>query len=830
MPETNFSQKLTLHARHSLKEARDIARYTRHATIEPEHLLMAIFLENTSLGSILLQNMGFEKETLAKLCLKKKTRGKTLPLTNVLPLSPALKDILRRAYFLANQFHYPYVGTEHLLYALFESENEILERILVTLKISDTKVRATLESHLNFDHFPQLSKMFDFPENLLTKNRTAKNNATPFLDQYAIDMAKSPIYAEETLIGREKELDRIIQILTRKQKNNPLLLGDPGVGKTALIVALAKMILRGSVPHTLLGKRILSLDLTLVVAGTNFRGEFEARLKEILREAKEDRNIILFIDELHTIVGAGNTQGGLDAANILKPALSRGEIQVIGATTFTEYKRHLEKDPALDRRFQSLLIAEPTEGETKEILSHIKKSYEDFHHITLSKEVIDMAVDLSVRYLSDRFLPDKALDIIDEASALAKQKRETPETTKILIELEEERRTGKEFKESLIRDENYDEAAKWHAREKILSQKITTLKGKLKENPEDERITVSAEHILKTISQMVHIPFTKLSKENPHQKLARLHKTLGHLLIGQKEAALALEKTLIRSLSNISDPNRPLGSFLFLGPTGVGKTLAAKILAEEFFGDQSALIRLDMSEFMERHSVAQILGAPAGYVGYGEGGKLTEALRRKPYAVILFDEIEKAHPDVFNILLQILDEGMLTDAEGRKVSFRNALVILTSNIGTASFTQTARIGFAKNMSQHDLGEQFETIKREVLGELKKEMRPELLARLDHTIVFNALSKKAIYDITRLELDILAKRLKSQGIILKYPLAVVRHIAEKSFAPEQGARLVKKNIQDFVEKSIADELLLAPEKKLLRLSIKNDALVCLSTSR
>ena len=827
MLETNFSQKLTLHARHSLKEARDIARYTRHAAILPEHLLMAIFLESTSLGSILLENIGFEKETLAKLCLKKKTRGKTLPAASALPLSPSLKDILRRAYFLANQFHYPYVGTEHLLYALFESESEALEHILIALKMSDAKVRTTLESHLNFDHFPQLSKMLDLPENLLTKNKAAKGNTTPFLDQYAVDMAKSPIYAQETLIGREKELDRIIQVLTRKRKNNPLLLGEPGIGKTALVVALAKMILRGAVPHTLLGKRILSLDLTLVVAGTNFRGEFEARLKEIIREAARESDIILFIDELHTIVGAGNTQGGLDAANILKPALSQGVIQCIGATTFTEYKRHLEKDPALDRRFQSILIAEPTVDEAKEILWHIKKSYEDFHHIALSKEVIDLAVELGVRYLPDRFLPDKALDIIDEASALAKQKREAPETTKILFELEEERRTVREEKDSLIKNENYDDAAKWHAREKTLSQKITALKGEFKENPENERITVSAEHILKTVSQMAHIPFAKLSKESPRQRLTHLHETLGTLLIGQKEAALALEKTLTRSLSNIGDPSRPLGSFLFLGPTGVGKTLAAKILAEEFFGDQNALIRLDMSEFMERHSVAQILGAPAGYVGYGEGGKLTEAVRRKPYSVILFDEIEKAHPDVFNILLQILDEGMLTDAEGRRVSFRNALIILTSNIGTATFTQTARIGFAKNIDKRDLQEQFEAIKREVLGELKKEMRPEFLARLDHIIVFNALSEEAISDITRLELDLLVKRLKSQSnITLKYPLSLIRYIAKKSFAPEQGARLVKKNIQDFIEKSIAEKLLDALENKSLRLSLKNDVVVCL----
>ena len=825
MFETNFSQKLTLHARHSLKEARDIARYARHQAIEPEHLLMAIFLEKTSLGSILLENIGFKKDSLAEMCLKPKPRGRMLPATHTIPLSPLLKDILRRAYFLANQFHYPYVGTEHLVYALFESESAVLDHILLALDISDDKIHATLESHLNLDHFPQLSKMLDMPENFLMKNKVSKGNATPYLDLYTIDMARSDIYSGDTLIGRAKELDRIIQILTRKQKNNPLLIGEPGVGKTALIAALAKMIARGDVPHTLLGKRILSLDLTQVVAGTNFRGEFEARLKEILREATRSRDTILFIDEIHTIVGAGNTQGGLDAANILKPALSRGEIQCIGATTFAEYKRHLEKDPALDRRFQSVLIAEPTLDETKEILWHIRKSYEDFHHIALSRAVIDMAVDLSVRYIPDRFLPDKALDIIDEASALAKQRRGASLATKTLIELEEELRVATELKESLIKNEEYDDASKWHTHQKMLAKKVSALKAERQEHPEHERIAVTPEHILRTVSQMARIPFSKLSKENPRQRLTRLHEALDRLLIGQKEAGAALEKTLARSLSNIGDPDRPLGSFLFLGPTGVGKTLAAKILAEEFFGDQDALIRLDMSEFMERHSVAQILGAPAGYVGYGEGGKLTEAVRRKPYSVILFDEIEKAHPDVWNILLQILDNGTLTDAEGRKVSFRNTLIILTSNIGTATFTQTARIGFAKHLDISGLHERFEAIRREVLSELKKEMRPELLARLDHTIVFNALTKEALHDIARLELDTLKKRLKTQDIRLTYPLSLIRFIAEKSFAPEQGARLVRKNIQDLVEKSIAETLLDAPDKKSLRLSAKNDIIVC-----
>lgn len=827
--ETDFNQKLTNHARHSLQKAGDIARTQRRSIIEPEHLFLAILLEDTSLGSILLENMGFESKLLAKTCFKKKSRGKELPASRAIPLSASLKSILRRAYFIASQFHYPYVGTEHLAYALIESENKTIKDIFLSQKINNSKARTTLKSYLNFDNFPQLSKMLDLPENLLTKNKAAKGrgSATPFLDQYTTDMAQSENYSSEILVGREKELDRIVQILTRKQKNNPLLIGEPGVGKTALVAALAKMIAHNNTgAHSLFEKRILLLDLTLVVAGTNFRGEFEARLKEIIKEAARERNVILFIDEIHTIVGAGNTSGGLDAANILKPALSQGIVQCIGATTFTEYKRHIEKDPALSRRFQPVQIIEPSLAETKEILERVKISYESFHHITLSKEVIDIACDLSVRHITDRFLPDKALDIIDEASALAKQKREIPKILQTLIELEKERRTIKELKESLIQNENYDDAGVWHEREKNLIQKITFLKNEHQEKQKSSRVPVTHEHILKTVSHITHIPFAKLSEESPRKKILRLRATLEQRLIGQNEAAMALEQTLSRSLGNIGDPLRPLGSFLFLGPTGVGKTLAAKILAEEFFGSRQALIRLDMSEFMERHSLAQMIGAPAGYIGYGEGGKLTEQVRRKPHSVILFDEIEKAHPDIFNILLQILDEGTLTDAEGRAVSFRNTLIILTSNIGTASFAHSARIGFTKNIRGNHSHEQFEAVKREVLMELKKEIRPELLARLNHVIVFNALSPKTIQNIARLEMENLAKRLKEQNVSLQYPLKLIKYIAEKSFSPEQGARFVQKNIQDLVEKSIAEKLLDFPNQKSLRLSVKNNTVLCL----
>lgn len=828
MLETTFSQKLTLHARHSLKEAREIAHYTRHSTIEPEHLLLSVFLENGSLGSILLENMGFEKETLAKLCLKKKVGAKSLAKTHPLPLSPILKESLRRAYALANQFHYPYVGTEHLVYALLELRNDTIDHILSTLKIKEKKVQSTLESHMNFDHFPQLSKMFDMPEGTLEPSKKG-SRATPSLDQFTVDMAKDAHASQNLLIGRKKELDRMMQILTRKNKNNPLLIGEPGVGKTALVAALAKKISRGDVPHSLFNKRILSLDLTLVVAGTNFRGEFEARLKEIIKEAVQSQDVILFIDEIHTIVGAGNTSGGLDAANILKPALSRGEIQCIGATTLSEYKRHIEKDPALDRRFQSLIVAEPTVEETKHILTSVKGSYETFHNVSLSNAIIDLSVELSIRHIPDRFLPDKAFDIIDEASALAKQGKDKSPFATALFQLEEEFRAATALKESLIKHENYDDAAKWYAKEQIIEKKITSLRKKHQDESSHRIKTVTEEHILRTVAHMTGIPFEKLSEEHPGEKLSRLHDVFEKRLIGQSEAVRVLEETLARSVSNIGDPDRPLGSFLFLGPTGVGKTYIAKLLAEEFFGSKQALIRLDMSEFMERHSVAQILGAPAGYIGHGEGGKLTETIRRKPYSVVLFDEIEKAHPDVWNILLQILDEGTLTDAEGRTVSFKNTLIILTSNIGTAAFTQSARIGFERKLGERNMAEQFETIKNEVLGELKKEIRPELLGRLDQVVVFKPLTEDTVRSIVALELERLKKRLEDKGLTLTYNQSLVTFIGKKSFAPEQGARLIRRTIQELVEKPVAAKLIAhsktAPKKKTLRLSLKGDTVLC-----
>ncbi len=826
-----FGEKLSLHARHALKEARDIARYTRTEQIEPQHLLLALSLESGSLGSILLENIGFKKDAVGKLCLKKATGLKKQSSSDYSPaLSPPVQAMVKRAYFLAKEHRYPYVGTEHLVAALLESEDEALRSIIEALEVSEEKVRAALDTNLRFEHFPELAKMFDLPDFSLAPERGAPERGshanTSFLDQYTIDLAERGEADQTRFIGREPELDRLTHILGRKEKNNAILIGDPGVGKTALVTALALRMRQGQAGPLLSGKRVLSLDLALLVAGTSFRGEFENRVKELIHETQHRSDVILFIDEIHTLIGTGNTQGGLDAANILKPALARGEIQVIGATTFSEFKRHFEKDAALERRFQPLQLAEPSAEETLRILEHARAGYEEFHALAIDDTALHSAVDLAVRYIPDRFLPDKALDLLDEAASLVRHQSagKNGGNFSVLLALERELDETEEEKERLIAEGNYDQAARAKKTITRIETSINDLTTDGSARPRIKLPRVTEADILRVVSRTTGIPFARLSEDTPSERLRRVEQALVKRVIGQEEAKGKILTTLRRSVSGVNDPNRPLGSFLFLGPTGVGKTHLAKVLAEEFFGDEKALIRLDMSEFMERHSVAQIIGAPAGYVGYGDGGKLTEAIRRRPYAVVLFDEIEKAHPDVFNILLQILDEGTLTDAEGRRVSFKHTLVILTSNIGTASFTQSAKVGFAEAVPGRVLRAEFEAIKREVLEELKKELRPELLGRLDRVVVFNALDQKAIEQIATLELEALRSRLASQGIMIAIPQSVDRWIAAKSFAPEQGARLVRKNVQEYVESVLAEKLLGKRLPKKLALSIRHDTVL------
>jgi ATP-dependent Clp protease ATP-binding subunit ClpC len=816
--ETSFLQKLTFHARHSMKEARDIARYARSTSLEPEHLLLAILLENGSLGNNLLANMGFEKEKLAPFCLEKKTPGATFPESTAITLSGSMRDLMQRAFAIAREFHFPYVGTEHLVYALIEVENQRLDDIFVSLDIDEKKIEAALSANMNFDHFPQLARMFDNPQGEAEGKQ--KKPALAALSQYAEEITGAGRPGSELLSGRDQELGRMVQILLRKQKSNPLLIGEPGVGKTALVNRLAEEIRRGSVPEELMGKRIFSLDLALVVAGTNFRGEFESRLKDILREATSHEDVILFIDEIHTLVGAGNTSGGLDAANILKPALARGDIQAIGATTLTEFKRHIEKDPALERRFQSVFVDEPTPALAKAMLRHSKPSYEDYHQVVLDNAITDRAVELAVRHMPERFLPDKAFDLIDEAAALAKQEAARQDrSADRRIKLRKRLSELEAGKEAFVEEEAYEEAARFKEEAEEIRGVLEDLKQK---NRREKRVAVEESHLLTTLARLTGIPEAKLKSPEPVKRFEKLKKALRSKVVGQKNALEALEAVLLRSLSNIHDPERPMGSLLFLGPTGVGKTLVAKVLAEEFFNDKKALIRLDMSEFMERHSVAQIIGAPAGYVGYGEGGKLTEQVRRRPHSVVLFDEIEKAHPDVFNILLQILDEGALTDAEGRRVSFQNTLVILTSNIGSDIWTREQALGFEKEGRLRHAGKRLA-----VLESLKKILRPELLSRIEHTLVFDPMTPASLKQIARLELRKLAGRLSERGVTLRFDPSVAAFVASEAAASEQGARLVRKIIQERVERAVAEALLHrgSPESLALAVRAQDETLLC-----
>ncbi len=832
MKETLFTHKLTFHARHSLQESRSLAAFTKSSEVKPEHLLLAIFLENGSLGNNLLQSMGFDRERLSRACLKNRVFSPSQPTPQNIPLitlGENTKNVINKAFNIASQFQSPYVGTEHFVYALLETDDVSLDDIFLELEIDEKKIEATLATHLGFEKMPDFSKLFDMQEPksdaFFTKTRSTDSGSHPTLNQYAINLTHPKHTAEHILSGREEEVTRLTQILARKQKSNPLLLGDPGVGKTALVSALAQKIQSGQVPRQLIGKKVYALDLALLVAGTNFRGEFEARFKEVIREATESKDVILFIDEIHTLVGAGNTSGGLDAANILKPSLARGEIQCIGATTETEFKRHIEKDAALERRFQVLRVAEPSPELALTMLQNAKTAYEQHHQVQIPDALLPEIVSLSVRYIADRFLPDKAFDVLDEASTLVEQKgRESAQARKKSL-LTQQLEEARNIKASLVENSAYDEALVWDQRITKLTKSLSRLHNSAQANTNPLPL-LQRKHVLETVSRIAGIPLHKLSNPRPKVRLNHLRRSLRQEIIGQKSALTVLDQIFTRSLAELEHTDRPLGSLLFLGPTGVGKTLTAKIIAREFFGDEKALIRLDMSEFMERHSTAQILGAPAGYVGYGEGGKLTEQVRKRPFSVVLFDEIEKAHPDVFNLLLQILDEGFLTDAEGRKVNFRHCLIILTSNIGTTIFSKDKHFGFLEDTpdsltTDHD----FETKRHAVLSELRKELRPELIARLDHVIVFEPMSEKSLLAIIDLELKRLTKRLALRNIHLTYTSDVARHILTQSDIRKDGARLVRKNISTHIENLLATTLLDYPDSTHFTLTLKNNTIVC-----
>lgn len=800
LPNHPISQRLTNHAKRAFFEAVSISQKNKSSEIESFHLLYAIYLEKGSVGSNILKEIGITKEHFLNFFKKKADEGVRNLSSSLSPENKKIGGIFTQAYNAAKKFNYPYVGTEHLVYAIINSSDKNIEEIISKTDLSH--INHSIKTLFNPNQPSNIPKIFDIPEIVIGRTSDKKESATPFIDKFCIDINKEAAEKNEMIIGREREIQRLINILGRKNKNNPVLVGEAGVGKTALVSGLANRINSGAVPPTLYRKKIMSLDISQLIAGTSFRGEFESRLKEIIKEATLHRNIILFIDEIHTIVGAGNVAGGLDLANILKPALARGEIQIIGATTFSEYKKHIEKDTALERRFQPIHLGEPSREETEKILFGIRQNYETFHNVIISDEAIYAAVDLSIRYIKNRSLPDKAIDVIDETASHIRSRDRVSENLHEIAKLEDAKSDLFAEKERLVEQEDYSQALELRAAEENINSRLKLLQEKKSDTKgSTDAIRITADDITKTVSKISKVPEEKLSQEKT-QKIKNIEKTLNAEIIGQKEVIEKLTSTLFRSQSGIGNPDRPLGSFLFLGPTGVGKTLTAKVLAREFFGSSNgtdSLIRIDMSELMERHSISSLIGSPAGYIGYGEGGRLTEKVRRNPYSVILFDEIEKAHPDVFNILLQILEDGILTDAEGTQVNFKNTIIILTSNIGTSDFTKASKVGF----TTEGKNQKFDEIKQHTVSELEKRMRPELLNRLDYILVFNPLQEKDIRKIVRQELKKLTTRIYQQNIKLEYGNDVIDLITSKSQSSSQGARLVHKNIQEMLENPIAE---------------------------
>lgn len=805
-------ERLSSRAKNALLTSQRLSESLRHAHIGTEHLLYGIVEEKASFASEILLKNKLTSEIVRAEVMRANESG-VVP-TWLPQLSNNLKEVIEKAATVAHKYRYQFIGTEHFLYAIADMDNNEAKRILNSQKIDSQELKKNLSAI--FDNVSKFPDMLNPEEHnhqgahthMNEDNDRLPNSKTPALDYFATDISEKAIGGKvDPVIGRKAEIERLISILNRRTKNNPVLIGEPGVGKTAIVEGLALSIAKGEVPDSLMDKKILTLDMALVVAGSMFRGEFEQRLKQVIDEVRDNPDIILFIDELHTIVGAGATSGSLDAANILKPALARGEIRVIGATTLGEYKKHIEHDAALERRFQPILVDEPSQEEAIEILLGVREHYERHHNVVIGDEAIKAAVELSARYISDRFLPDKALDLIDEASSFTKTSNVKTRNMRLVKRIEAELKKLEEEKTKAVMLQDFTTALHLKSQEDTLKKQKMEYEKMLAKKIGVIRIT--DEDIAQTVSKITKIPLNKLIKSES-KKLIGLEKTLQARVVGQDEALSVISSAVRRSRAGITSPKRPIASFLFLGPTGVGKTETAKALAEEIFENKDALIRVDMSEFMERHNVARLVGAPAGYVGFEEGGRLTEEVRRKPYSVILFDEIEKAHPDVFNILLQVLEEGELTDAAGKKINFRNTIIIMTSNIGISDLNKTAaNFGFAEEKPdvRKKAEVEYETVKSKVLASLKDAMRPELLNRIDKVVVFRPLGMEEIKKIAALELDYLAKRMmKNQQITLTASREAIKLIAEKSYDPNQGARFIRRRIQELIEDPLAEKII------------------------
>ena len=790
-----MTYKFTNSAQNVLEIAKEIAIELGHNYIGTEHILYGLTEEENGVASKVLENQNINSENVLEEIenLIGRDEGRTI---TSLGFTPRTKRVLENAFLEARKLDSDYIGTEHILIGIMREADSIAVRILLDLGINPQKLYNEIVKVLEEDEDINSS------DNSQTR-KTGSFNSTPTLNQYGTDLTKSASLGKlDPVIGRKNEIERVIQILSRRTKNNPCLIGEPGVGKTAVVEGLAEKIVQGDVPEILKDKRVVTIDLSSMIAGAKYRGDFEERIKKALNEVKKAGDVILFIDEIHTIVGAGSAEGAIDAANILKPLLARGEIQLIGATTLNEYRKYIEKDSALERRFSPVTVNEPTHEETVEILKGIRDKYEAHHNIKITDEAINAAVELSSRYINDRFLPDKAIDLIDEASSKIRlSSLEEPDSIK---EMEEKIEKMNQEKEAAVKVQKFEKAAKIRDEVNKLKEELEAERNKWKSKKTKAIPKLTEEDIAKTIASWTGIPAAKITQDE-NKKLKNLDKELHKRVIGQNEAVEAVAKAIRRSRVGLKNPNRPIGSFLFLGPTGVGKTELSKALAESLFGTEDAMIRIDMSEFMEPHSVAKLIGAPPGYVGFDDGGQLTEKIRRKPYSVILFDEIEKAHPDVMNMLLQILEDGRLTDSQGRTVNFKNTVIIMTSNIGARLITEKKSLGFT-NSSEEDENKEYEEIKKNVMAELKKQLRPEFINRIDDIIVFHKLNDDEINSIIDLLLKNVEQRLVEQGLNIKIDKSVKELIAKKGVDKEFGARPVRRAIQNIVEDKLAEEIL------------------------
>ena len=760
-----------------------------HNYIGSEHILLGILQEGTGLGAEVLNNKGVSAEDIQRLIEENIGRGNPTRLTPD-DFTPRCKRILEVAFQLARGMMNSFVGTEHLLMAVLKESDSYAVKFLMSLGVSPESV---IE-----DVFSSVGRNEVGASGSAQRGKKGKSK-TPTLDEFGKDLTELARQGKiDPVIGREKEIERVIQILSRRTKNNPCLIGEPGVGKTAIAEGLALKIVKDEVPELLSGKQIVALDLTSMVAGTKYRGDFEERIQKAMEEVKEAGNIILFIDEVHTLMGAGAAEGAVDAANILKPALARGEIQVIGATTIDEYRKNIEKDAALERRFQPVTVGEPSEEETVEILKGLRDKYEAHHKVKITDEAIESAVKMSTRYIADRFLPDKAIDLIDEAASKVRLDAFTAPPN--LKEMENEIKRIEEEKNSAVRSQDFEQAAELRDKEKSLQKLLDEEKEKWKNSSSHDVKEVTGEDIAAIVSGWTGIPAQQITKEES-ERLLNLEKILHERIVGQDKAVSSVARAIRRGRAGLKNPNRPVGSFIFLGPTGVGKTELCKTLSEAMFGDENAIIKLDMSEYMEKHTVSKLIGSPPGYVGFEEGGQLTEKIRRKPYSVVLFDEIEKAHPDVFNMLLQILEDGVLTDSQGRKVSFKHAVIIMTSNVGASKITDNKQaLGFGDNKDVN------KTIEDLVMEDLKKTFKPEFLNRVDEIVVFNQLEKDDIVEIARRMLKSLNKRLAEMNIKAEFTDEAVSAIADAGFDKVYGARPLRRAIQTKIEDPLSELIL------------------------